>query len=563
MSELVLGLALIATVLTLAALASGVVERAPLSFPIIFLGLGFLLGPSGLGLITLGLHSPLLEVIAIVSLALVLFLDAVKMQLDEIRQNWLIPFLSLGPGTLLTIAGVAVTAYFIAGTTPVHSLLLGAILASTDPVVLRDVLRDPRIPRSVRQALGVEAGMNDIVVLPIVLILIAVLTARVGGALEWAAFLARLLLLSPVVGLAVGGIGAWLMGKADKRFGIREVYQALYGIGLVLAAYAAGQLVHGDGFLAAFFAGLAVTLFNVSICECFLEYGEVTSEMAMLFAFMLFGAVLSTLVGSIAMAPVLVLAFIAICVVRPAAVWLVLQRARMSNIARAFIGWFGPRGLNSLLLALLVVQANAPGAEMLFTIAGTVVLVSVVLHGVTATPFSNWYGRRVTETPAVLAEEREGTAVGLFKDDPLFGCLPTGVHTITAVLIPQRANTDNTPAIKRAIKTAIINATTNNAFHDPGPAEKARRVGRCSSSDAQARAERPPCSNRVMSTKRTADTSGHPRATSTCTTSSRLLPLCICSTTSRNVVRSDNWTCVMALPPPFRCFYWSSGLRVW
>ena len=418
MSELVLGLALVATVLTLAALASGVVERAPLSFPIIFLGLGFLLGPSGLGLITLGLHSPLLEVIAIVSLALVLFLDAVKMQLDEIRQNWLIPFLSLGPGTLLTIAGVAVSAYFIAGTTPVHSLLLGAILASTDPVVLRDVLRDPRIPRSVRQALGVEAGMNDIVVLPIVLILIAVLTARVGGALEWAAFLARLLLLSPVVGLAVGGIGAWLMGKADKRFGIREVYQALYGIGLVLAAYAAGQLVHGDGFLAAFFAGLAVTLFNVSICECFLEYGEVTSEMAMLFAFMLFGAVLSTLVGSIAMAPVLVLAFIAICVVRPAAVWLVLQRARMSNIARAFISWFGPRGLNSLLLALLVVQANAPGAEMLFTIAGTVVLVSVVLHGVTATPFSNWYGRRVTETPTVLAEEREGTAVGLFKDDP-------------------------------------------------------------------------------------------------------------------------------------------------
>jgi NhaP-type Na+/H+ or K+/H+ antiporter len=270
----------------------------------------------------------------------------------------------------------------------------------------------------VRQALGVEAGMNDMVVLPIVLVLIAVLTARVGGALEWVSFLARLLIVSPVVGLAVGGIGAWLMGKADQRYGIRREYQALYGIGLVLAAYAAGQLVNGDGFLASFFAGLAVTLFNVTICECFLEYGEVTSEMAMLFAFMLFGAVLSTLIGGITLVPVLVLALIAICVVRPAAMWLVLNNARMSNIARAFIGWFGPRGLNSLLLALLVVQAGVPDAEMLFTITGIVVLVSVLLHGMTATPFASWYGRRVEQTTEVLAEERESTVVGLFQPDP-------------------------------------------------------------------------------------------------------------------------------------------------
>lgn len=417
MSTLVLGFALIAVVLIVAALASGVVERAPLSFPMIFLGLGFVLGERGLGVIALDAHNPVLEAIAIVSLALVLFLDAVKLQIDELRSDWRIPMLSLGPGTLLIISAVAVSAYLLVGTTPVQSLLLGAILASTDPVVLRDVLRDERIPRSVRRALGVEAGMNDIVVLPIVLILIAVLMAEVGGTLEWLRFLAQLLILSPLVGMVVGGVGAWLMGRADARFGIRREYQALYGIGLVLAAYAAGQAVQGDGFLSAFFAGLAVTLFNVSLCDCFMEYGEVTAEMTMLLAFVLFGAVLSTLLGTIDLIPALLLAGVVIVLARPIALWLVLQRATMSNAARGFMGWFGPRGLNSLLLALLVVQADAPDAERLLAITGMVVLVSVIVHGASATPLSAWYGRKVAQSQRTLAEEREATATGLFETD--------------------------------------------------------------------------------------------------------------------------------------------------
>ena len=417
MSALILGFALVAIVLMVSALASGLVERAPLSFPMIFLGLGFVLGERGLGVLVMDAHDPILEAVAIVSLALVLFLDAVKFEVDELRGEWRIPMLSLGPGTLLIISTVAVAAYLLVGTSPAESLLLGAILASTDPVVLRDVIRDERIPRSVRRALGVEAGMNDIVVLPIVLILIAVLRAEVGGALDWLRFLGQLLVLSPLVGLAVGGGGAWLMGRADARFGIRREYQALYGIGLVLAAYATGQAVQGDGFLVAFFAGLAVNLFNVSLCDCFLEYGEVTAEMAMLLAFVLFGAVLSTLLGSISIPAALVLALVVIGVARPVALGLVLQSATMSNAARGFIAWFGPRGLNSLLLALLVVQADVAGAEALLAITGVVVLVSVVAHGASATPLSAWYGSRVARSQRTLAEEREGDAAGLWQRD--------------------------------------------------------------------------------------------------------------------------------------------------
>ncbi len=425
MSTLVLGMGIVAVVLLVTALASGLVERAPLSFPIIFLGLGFLFGKGGLGLIVLDAHSPALEAVALISLSLVLFLDAVNLQIDELRADWYVPVLTLGPGTLLVIVGVAGVAYLLIGTTPLQSLLLGAILASTDPAVLRDVIRDERIPRAVRRALSVEAGMNDIVVLPIVLILIALLNAEGGSLRDWALFLFRILVLSPLVGLTVGGVGAYLMGKTDAYFKIRREYQALYGIGLVLAAFAAGQLVDGDGFLASFFAGLAITLFNVSLCDCFMEYGEVTAEMLMMLAFVLFGAVLSGLLGTIPLLLPLALAIIALFLIRPLSLGVVLLRAKMSPLARAYIGWFGPRGLNSLLLALLAVQAHVPGAEYLLAVTGVVVVVSVVAHGVSTTPLSAWYGRRVARAQQTFPEERASDFPDLFEPEA------TGVPRIT------------------------------------------------------------------------------------------------------------------------------------
>jgi NhaP-type Na+/H+ or K+/H+ antiporter len=419
MSALVLGMGIVALVLMMAALVSGIIDRAPISFPIIFLGLGFLFGPWGVGLLTLDVHDMTLGVVAAASLSLVLFLDAVNLQLDELRADWYVPFLALGPGTLLVILGVAGSAYILLGVTPLQSLLLGAILASTDPVVLRDVLRDERIPRAVRRALTVEAGMNDIVILPIVLVLIALLNAQEGDGMDWVLFLFKILVLSPLVGLAIGGLGAYLMGRADARFGIRREHQALYGIGLVLAAFATGQMVHGDGFLASFFAGLAVTLFNVSLCDCFLEYGEVTAEMMMLLAFVLFGVVLSTLLKTIPLLPALALAIVALFIVRPLNLGLVLLRAKMSPLARVFIGWFGPRGLNSLLLGLLAVQAHVPKAEYLLAVAGVVVIVSVLVHGVSATPLSAWYGRRVAQAQQTLAEERASDFPDLFEPEAI------------------------------------------------------------------------------------------------------------------------------------------------
>ncbi len=420
MPDLLSLFALIGVVLTVSALASGLVERAPLSFPILFLGLGFVLGERGLGFVRVTMHDPLLEAVAIVSLVFVLFLDAIKIQPAEFRKGWFVPMLVLGPGTLLTISGVAAAAWALLGTNLIHSLLLGAILASTDPVVLRDVVRNPKIPRPVRDTLSIEAGTNDLVVLPIVLVLIALARGRLGGASDWMTFLAQVFVLGPVVGFIVGGAGAWMMVKIDARMGIRREHQALFGVGLVLVAYAAAVAVGGDGFLAAFAAGLAVVVLDLELCDCFLEYGETTVEMAMLLAFVLFGAALSTMLSAVPWWPTLALALLALLLVRPLAMGLVLQRASLSRSARAFIGWFGPRGLNSLLLALLVVQAHLPAAERLMAITGLVVIVSVILHGISATPLSQWYAARAEAL--TLPEERETTAYGLFgegKEDAL------------------------------------------------------------------------------------------------------------------------------------------------
>jgi NhaP-type Na+/H+ or K+/H+ antiporter len=413
MLELETAFGLIAGVLVVSALAAGLVERAPLSFPMLFLGLGFLLGDRGLQLISIGLDNDVLEVVAVVALALVLFLDAINLELTELRRDWLVPVLVLGPGTLVVIVLLAGLGTLLLELPLVLALLLGTILASTDPVVLRDVVRNKRIPRSVRRALSIEAGTNDIVVLPILLVLIAVANVEAASAAGWATLLAQILLLGPLVGFAVGTVGAWLMAKADAAFGISREYQALYGIGLVLLAYAGAQSLGGDGFLAAFAAGFAVAVLNFDLCDCFLDYGETTTEMTMLLSFILFGVVISEIALEVPLVPVLVLAVVVIFVARPLAIGLVLRRAAVSNAARAFIGWFGPRGLNSLLLALLVVQNGVANAEFLLAVTSIVVIVSVVVHGASATPLSTLYGRAAERR--TLQEEREGTAAGLFE----------------------------------------------------------------------------------------------------------------------------------------------------
>ncbi len=408
-------LVIIALVLLIAAILSGLVERSPISFPMIFLGLGFLMGGHGLAIIQISPHDATLETIATLSLSFVLFLDALNLRFDEIGQDWLVPILSLGPGTLLTILLISTGAAILLRLSVVNSLLLGAVLSSVDPVLLRDVVRDERIPRSIRQSLKMEAGTNDIIVLPILLILAAIAAGQTGSPGNWAILLGRLFILGPLVGAMVGAASALLMNLARKYSTIRREYRSLYGVGVLVAAYFAGEMVGGSGFLAVFASGLAMVSIDYDLCDCFLEFGEVISETTMLLAFLLFGAMLSTIIGTVALLPVLGLALATLLVARPAAITLVLRKANVSQNARLFIGWFGPRGLSSLLFGLLLVTKGVPGSVGLLASAGIVVIISVIAHGITAAPLAAWYNR--SEMKETLPEERESSASGLFRQN--------------------------------------------------------------------------------------------------------------------------------------------------
>lgn len=414
--ELTLGLGILALVLMASALASGIVERVPISFPMIFIGLGFLLGPLGVGLVRLTPDNQVLRTVAVLTLSLVLFLDAVNLERAQERHDLLVPLLTLGPGTLLVIGVTTVASMLLLHLPVVLALLLAAILAPSDPVVLRDVTQDVRLPTVVRRALSIEAGANDAVILPILLVILAVLGNHMGGTADWAIFLFKLLLVGPACGFVIGGFGAWLMTQADARFGIRHEFQSLYGIGLVMAAYATGTTVGVDGFLPAFAAGVAVTVLNQTLCDCFLEYGEATSLIMMLLSFVLFGALLSATIGQVPLA-VLALAAIVVFVARPATVSLLLARApNLSWRGRAFIAWFGPRGLTSLLYALLVITAGLPQGVELLALTGVVVIISVVLHGVSATPLTHWYASSIARQ--TQQEERQSRFSGLLEGGP-------------------------------------------------------------------------------------------------------------------------------------------------
>src|SRR5919106_4328397 len=169
----VLTLALVGVVIIVAALLSGFIDRSDIPQVGVFLALGAILGPAGLQLLDVSLDSPILRVVATLSLVLVLFTDAVSLSVAEVGRHRFLTFLVLGPGTLLSVVLIALAAWWLLDFSVTSAAMIGAALASTDPVMLRGLLRRPLLPEPVRLALRLESGLNDIVLLPIVLVTMA------------------------------------------------------------------------------------------------------------------------------------------------------------------------------------------------------------------------------------------------------------------------------------------------------------------------------------------------------------------------------------------------------
>ncbi|PDW02392.1 cation:proton antiporter domain-containing protein [Candidatus Viridilinea mediisalina] len=363
------------------ALLAGPTERTGLPALAIFLLLGLLLGPYGLGVLDIALDDPLLRVVATLSLTLVLFTDAMTLDLAEMRQNKALAMLLLGPGTLLAALGLGAFAWGLLGLPLIAALILGAAVASTDPVVLRGMLQGSGMPERSHLALRLESGMNDVLLLPIVVIALTFGAAGGNpGALTIIQLLVSLFLLGPIAGMLVGLSAVRLLIWVRDRFTVRREYESLYVIGVALAAFAAAEAVGGSGFLAAFAAGLVVTSLDVELCDCFLEYGRITAEMALLFTYVLLG-VAPIWSGLSAITPAVLLFTLVVLFVRLPIFALALKPLGIPMSERIALGWYGPRGLGSLLLALLAIFADLPNAELVVALASLSVLASVATQG--------------------------------------------------------------------------------------------------------------------------------------------------------------------------------------
>ena len=443
-------LALIGIVVLVSSLLSGVVERTGLPQVAIFLLLGAALGPMGFGLITLTLESPALQVIATLALVLVLFSDAIAVDVGDVRQNRRLALFIVGPGTLVPALLITAAAALLLQLSIPAALILGAALASTDPVLLRGIVRRPELPSVARLALRLESGMNDVVLLPIVVLSMLALPGRPDAPPpHLGRHLLGLFVLGPLLGALIGWVAITLLEQVRKRAGVRRDYESLYALGVAFSAFAAAEFVGGSGYLAAFAAGAVIAALDVELCDCFLDYGEASAEMLLLLTFVAFGTSLIWIGLTVADARTLLFAVVALAV-RTVVLLPALRHAGVDEANRRIIALFGPRGLSTLLLVLLPVFGRVPGAERLFAIAALVVLLSVVLHGGAIALFIR--GRRL----AVAGTAPQG--------------VPPAVQPVPEAPsedVPERITI---PELRRLIErgepTVIVDTRTERSFRD-------------------------------------------------------------------------------------------------
>jgi NhaP-type Na+/H+ or K+/H+ antiporter len=402
-------IALIGLVIIVASLLSTSLDRTGVPLAAVFLLLGAIVGPLGLGLIDVRIDSPELRVLATLGLALVLFSDAVTTELVDLRTHRRLLARLLGPGTLVPAAVTALAAWLLLDLSPAAAALLGAALASTDAILLRRVLMSPSVPATVRLALRLESGMNDIVLLPIIVLAMTILASEAAPTgVRMARSALSLLLLGPAIGAAVGWLGVTALTQVRSRGVVRRDYEALYALALAFIAYAAAESAGGSGFVAAFAAGLTVGAQDVELCDCFLEYGEATSLMLLLLTFVAFGA--SLIWTGLQVIDARTLAFAAVALSVRTIVLLALLPRRMHPRERRLIALLGPRGISSLLLTLLPVFAGIAGSERLFSVTCLVVLLSILLHG---TGIALLVRRRTTPVVVAGASGAESVAASI------------------------------------------------------------------------------------------------------------------------------------------------------
>ncbi len=384
---------------------SGRIEKSLVTAPMMFVLLGILFGQWGFGIVSNEIETSLIDSLAKITLVLVLFTDASKIDLSLLRRKHDLPLRLLGIGLPLTIgAGLVGGLVLLGSLTFWEAALLAAILAPTDAALGQAVVNSPNVPIRIRQALNAESGPNDGLALPLVLIFLSLSSGNVDrDAGEWFQFAALQVSLGPLAGILVGLFGGKLIMWAQRTESMNHSFLDLSSVGLSLLAFALAELIGGNGFIAAFCAGLVLGNTARPICKCLYEFAEAEGQLLTLLVFMAFGAIMLPNAMQHFQWLHLVYAALSLTLIRAIPVALSLVGSGLGWASISFLSWFGPRGIASILYVLLLLEGSSvAGSQTILSVVMTTVFLSIFLHGLTAVPGANWYARH--DDPVVRSD---------------------------------------------------------------------------------------------------------------------------------------------------------------
>lgn len=378
--------------LAVVAALSGLIRGTVLSASVLSVALG--IGLAAAGVVSVDATSRSIVDLIELALILTLFGDGMFVERELLLRHWSPVARALVIAMPITMALLALAAKALFPSLDwAEAFLLGAVLAPTDPVVTSAVVTSRLVPTSVRHTLNLESGLNDGLALPFVLFFLVLATPG-GSAGGEAAKLLGETLAGAAIGVALGALGGRLHHHLPGG-GMTPRYEGIYSVGFALVAFGLADVTIGNGFIAAFVCGIAMAATEREVPQGFVEFAENASAILQVLTFFVFGALIVATGFDRSVPPLVAFVAFALLVARPLAVQLSFVRTGIGRPQKAFMAWFGPKGVASMLFALFVLKSNLAEGELIFDVAAIVILASIVAHGLTDTVGARWMARRV------------------------------------------------------------------------------------------------------------------------------------------------------------------------
>ncbi len=377
---------------------AGRVEKSVISGPMIFVFAGIAMGSLGLGWLGGSVTRDQLRVLADLTLALVLFIDAANADLSVLKRQFKIPsrMLLVGlPGIIVLGFGFAVLMFDELSI--YEAAILATMLAATDAALGKAVITDKIVPVRIREALNVESGLNDGLCVPVLLFFVALASATATGdqnSTSAMLLIAEELGIGAAVGIGFAAIGGMTIRWCWKQGWITKVWIQTTVVALAIASFAVAQSLHGSGYIAAFVGGMLFGHLAKEATHNLVLAAEGTAESLAMVTWLLFGAAVVAENMGLLTWEILLYSLLSLTVIRIVPIFLSLTGSGESTSSRLFLGWFGPRGLASIVFAIIVLDSELPGSHFLAIVVVTTVFLSLIAHGVTAKPLAAWIGRK-------------------------------------------------------------------------------------------------------------------------------------------------------------------------